>query len=218
MSLSVDNWKKVLDQPKNLALKAGGGTGISDALRKVKAAEDKFTANKTDMNALAITLALDELQKQCDKVIAKQGKLFTTACDYLKTVKTEAAASIKAWQGKIDRAQKYETNKTNAEMQRGLLRSVCADYAHKVIDAPNPEKLKAVWADFMKAFQTPFERYKLNPAAHDPNLQIAYEQAYRFNPKTDDFKVLHGQYVEMAKGLFNTIKNLPEIKPWPWMV
>jgi hypothetical protein len=97
MSLNVDDWKRVLDQPKNLGLKAGGGTGISALLVKVDQEKAGFNGEKLrgpkpaqDHGALLIT-ALENLIRKCNEVITKHRKLFTTACEYLQKQVVEVA-------------------------------------------------------------------------------------------------------------------------------
>jgi hypothetical protein len=95
MSLKKEDWKRVLDQPKNLGLKAGG-TGVSDLMEKLKTAEDDFARETSLVNGQKVRIALSNLQKRCNEVIKKHKKLFTTACTYLEGVVTEATARNKA--------------------------------------------------------------------------------------------------------------------------
>ncbi len=97
MSLNAEDWKRVLDQPKNLGMKAGGGTGISALLVKVGQEKASFDGEKLrgpkpaqDHGALLIT-ALENLVRKCNEVITKHRKLFTTACEYLQKQVVEVA-------------------------------------------------------------------------------------------------------------------------------
>ncbi len=73
MSLSVAEWKRILDQPKNLGLKAAGA-GVSEALRDVKQAYDVYIGDRTEENSRFIQKALDDLAKACQEVVDKHGK------------------------------------------------------------------------------------------------------------------------------------------------
>jgi hypothetical protein len=93
----VDDWKAVLNQPKNLALKAGG-TGVSESLRKVADAEMDFDKAK-DLARGQIAAASNDLQAAltdlittCKGVSDKHGRVFTAACKHLDAIR-EAAAS-----------------------------------------------------------------------------------------------------------------------------
>ena len=58
MSLKEADWKAVLNQPKNLGLKAGGGTGIGAALIKVERSERMFHDHKTEANGQELSKTL----------------------------------------------------------------------------------------------------------------------------------------------------------------
>ena len=87
----VADWKKVLDEPKNLGLKAGG-TGVSDSLRQVGGDEDLLELYKKNKpkevpgQYKELDKALANLIKVCNDNIKKHGKLFTTACAHLKEI------------------------------------------------------------------------------------------------------------------------------------
>ncbi len=91
MSLNREDWKKVLNQPKNLGLKAGDGTGIGKALDEVDKKKASYVgekavgSKKVHESGEALIKALTDLIKKCNDVSAKHKKLFTTACKYLET-------------------------------------------------------------------------------------------------------------------------------------
>jgi hypothetical protein len=90
----VEEWKAILNQPGNLGLKAGG-TGISEALRKVGDAEMDFEKAKDPAKGQVVSAltdllkALDDLVALCKKTIDKN-KAFTTACRHLEGVREAA--------------------------------------------------------------------------------------------------------------------------------
>jgi hypothetical protein len=65
-----------------------------------------FQQNDTSATAIALGNALTALDNQCNAVINKHQKLFTTACEYLKTVKGTVATlqrdlqAFRNWEGK----------------------------------------------------------------------------------------------------------------------
>lgn len=216
MSLRVEDWKRVLDQPKNLGMKAGGGTGISEALRKVREASNRFEEHKAEPTAEAVVAALQALERQCDGVIGKHQKLFTSACEYLKTVKASAAAAIQEWERKFARAHKYADTKHRAEELRAQMKATCASYLNKIESARNLETLRTLWSEFLQQFGHEFEAYRLNPAAHDPDLVIAFEQARMYKPKEGQLETIQPQYTQKAKAVEHTLQHLPPLKPWGW--
>src|SRR5215470_7627793 len=90
MSLRKNDWKAVLDQPKNAGMKAFGGTGISAALENLATAEGDLHEHATEENCRKAILRIHELRNKIDDTVKKHGKLYTTACQYLTHMKTEA--------------------------------------------------------------------------------------------------------------------------------
>ena len=217
MSLRLEDWKRILDQPKNLGMKAGG-TGISEALRKVRDASNKFETNKTDMNAGAVVLELDALEKKCDEVINKHHKLFTSACDYLKTVKASAAAAIQQWERKLDRARKYDDLVHKAEFQRLQMKAASLSHIGKIESAKDLENLGTAWAKFLQEFGHDLQTYNANVATHDPDLIIAFEQARMYKPNGAGFEAAHTECVLRARAVQQTLFTLPPIKAYDWLI
>ena len=92
MSLKESDWKTVLDKPKNVGLKAGGGTGISELLRKCDQAEKKYKANFLGRQGVrGHGEGLQGPGARCDTVVAKN-KAFSEACSHLKKVKESRGA------------------------------------------------------------------------------------------------------------------------------
>jgi hypothetical protein len=94
MSLSYDEWKKVLDKPKNLGLKMVG-TGVSKTLNAFQEAMNDHAKDIFDKtNRDKVQQSLKDVSKKCDEVIEKHQKLFTDACNYLKGVRSTAQESL----------------------------------------------------------------------------------------------------------------------------
>lgn len=74
----LKEWQGMLDKPKNAGLKAGPKTGISQAIREVKACDDRFQRNISTYHDLIGQL--DALMNVCAATDKKHGKLFTEAC------------------------------------------------------------------------------------------------------------------------------------------
>lgn len=89
-TLKKDDWKKVLAQPKNVGLQAFGGTGISKLLDDLAKAESELNKAPTALNGQKVLLAAQLIVTRCTELIAKHGKLYTTACQYLGEVKVLA--------------------------------------------------------------------------------------------------------------------------------
>jgi hypothetical protein len=93
---SWNQWKTILEKPKNLGLKAGG-TGIGKLL---EAARDKDNAMGTALNRGHETMkayrelqaALNALGAQCKAISDKHKKVYTEACTFLDGVRQEATA------------------------------------------------------------------------------------------------------------------------------
>ena len=127
MSLKDSDWKNVLKQPKNVGLMAGGGTGIGKTLEAVRVAEEKYAAHITTATARELENALKAVKTQCDAVINKHQKLYTSACNYLKTVKQEADNRLRAVEAE---SKKVKEEEFEARRLAGLvetLKALCAD-------------------------------------------------------------------------------------------
>ncbi len=90
--LILANWKKLLDKPKNLGLKAQG-TGISKKLEAVTEAEKKFGDSYTPEVGAKLIAALKELARHA-QVESGKHKLFTEATKYLTEMSGEAQKRI----------------------------------------------------------------------------------------------------------------------------
>lgn len=86
--LMLANWKKLLDKPKNLGLKAQG-TGISKKLEAVGKAEENFGNSYTPEVGAKLVAALKELERHATAESGKH-KLFTEATKYLTEMAAEA--------------------------------------------------------------------------------------------------------------------------------
>jgi hypothetical protein len=83
MALDVNEWKRVLDQPKNLGLKALGGTGLSKTLVTFRTAFDLYVDTKTLEHLNAAVVATEDVVKKTKEIVDRHSKVYTTACDYL---------------------------------------------------------------------------------------------------------------------------------------
>lgn len=106
----VDEWKGVLNQPKNAGLKVGG-TGISEALRKVGDAEMDFEKAKEPGKELVTALndllaALGDAMALCKKTTDKHRTVFTTACKFLDDVSAAANTRRSEAAREVDAARK----------------------------------------------------------------------------------------------------------------
>lgn len=142
MSLSRDGWKKVLGQPKNLGLKALGGTGVSKLLDSVAKAEEQLEQQKSVAHVQALREALNDAVNGCEETIGKHRKLYTTACDYLATVVKSAQARLKELPGLEKDLKKVAAAKVN-------LKAHCRDFSGRL---SNPDitakELKSSYSAF----------------------------------------------------------------------
>jgi hypothetical protein len=152
MSLLVSEWKKVLDQPKNLGLKAGTGTGVSKALEEVDKKKALYDGEKIAGAAkaaeagAAFIKALEDLIKKCEEVIGKHRKLFTTACDYLKnSVIASANQRIKATRDEIAALQNEQKD---AKTIKESLKHICTTAEQAFPQATDIHELMTLWAKF----------------------------------------------------------------------
>lgn len=143
MSLKESDWKAVLDQPKNAGLKAGGGTGMSKVLRDHAAAETTWAQQKSIGTAAALERSLKAVGTQCDAVITKHGKVFTTACDYLKTVKQAAAARLKEVATEAAEVREQQYQRQRLEHLKETAKELCEDAKTRIRNAHNAGQVAA---------------------------------------------------------------------------
>jgi hypothetical protein len=127
MSLKDSDWKNVLKQPKNVGLMAGGGTGMGKTLFAVEEAEKKYAARITTASAKELENALKAVKTQCDIVINKHQKLYTTACNYLKTVKQEADNRLRAVEAESKKVKDEEFEERRIGGLVEMVKALCAD-------------------------------------------------------------------------------------------
>ncbi len=82
-TLKVEDWKTVLDLPKNAGLKAFGETGISDLLRQHTEAEKAYETKPSNDAADKVEDTLGAISLQCQAIVKKHKQVFVTACEYL---------------------------------------------------------------------------------------------------------------------------------------
>jgi predicted RNase H-like nuclease (RuvC/YqgF family) len=195
MSLKEADWKAVLDQPKNAGLKAGGGTGISGALRQVDAAEKAFQAQQTVAHGTALDNALHALKTACEATINKHKKVYTTACDYLQQkVLTATANRMKALTGEMNELRKEEQEKAQRVQRKQALKGICDHALAAVRGAKDMNELNQVWTKFGA---------DLEKAGHGvQNLQATIQKIKQFK-KQPDPKVgileVRAEYVQLVK-------------------
>lgn len=140
----VDDWKAVLNQPKNLGLKAGG-TGISEAVRKVAAAEMEFQKAKDPAKGQVVPRladllkALDDLANLCKKTIDKN-KAFTTACKHLEDLHQAAAHRRTEASHEVDEIRK-------------AVGARCATALEHLKGAHTMQEFGAAWHAFVEDFE-----------------------------------------------------------------
>lgn len=148
MSLKRTDWKAVLDQPKNVGMKAAGGTGIGNALFNVEEAEKKFQAQQTVALGNALDTALTTLKNQCDATVKKHKALYTTACAYLQTVSQEAANRMKALNGELNVIRQEEQEAKLKQQRRAALKGICEHALAAVRGAKDMKELNQIWPKF----------------------------------------------------------------------
>lgn len=143
----VDDWKGVLNQPKNAGLKAGGGTGISEAIRKVADAEmDLAKAQQPGKAGLTTAVAdlmgaLDELVNLCKKTSDKHKAVFTSACQHLDTLRAAALARRTEVGRELDEA-------------RNAIGDMCGVAIQHLRNARSIQELTTAWQNFVHNFET----------------------------------------------------------------
>jgi predicted RNase H-like nuclease (RuvC/YqgF family) len=198
MSLKVNDWKAVLDQPKNAGLKAFGGTGISEALRKLEAQETELHNHPTDENCRKLFTHLLELNRLADDTIKKHKKTFTTACAYLERVKTD----VKQREGTLDDQRDQIHLRENAREDKRALKQLVEKTLNDVRRCRNMEELNALWPKFQQKFETDGKRI--------PNLEAVVARVKGFHKQPTPEKRIGlgevmGDYVTVVQEVSNAL-------------
>jgi hypothetical protein len=140
----VDEWKVILNQPKNAGLKIGG-TGVSEALRKVGDAEMDFAKGKEPGKNLVeafndLLKALGDLITLCKSTSDKHKSLFTTACKHLDGVRDAAIARRNEATREVDDLRKAVGDR-------------CAEAIKHLKVAKDLNELGAAWRKFVADFE-----------------------------------------------------------------
>ena len=159
MSLKDSDWKNVLKEPKNLGLRAVG-TGVGKTLEAVRVAEEKYAARITTASAKELERALDAVKAQCDAVIAKHGKLYTTACNYLKTVKQEAENRKQAVEAESKKVKDEEFEVRRIAGLVEMMKELCADVKITVNAGGNVQQTLSQVIPRMEHIATDIPKYK----------------------------------------------------------
>jgi hypothetical protein len=164
MSLDVAEWKRVLDQPKNLGLKAGGGTGISELLRKVDQARAAFDVDKqrgaseAERQGGVFIKALEVLVQKSKEVKGKHGKVFTTACQYLDT-QVVSAAERKIRETREIVAEIKNRERVLKEGKTGI-ETHCKAAKQQFEQAKDIQELLKLWATYKTGLLTKINQYE----------------------------------------------------------
>jgi hypothetical protein len=190
MSLNEADWKNVLNQPKNLGLKAGGGTGISKTLDTYQKAKQKLDQSKTVSNATDVTRALQGIVNKCDETIHKHSKLYTTACQYLTGVKREAQEALGPANEQLNELREAQREKNIMDGQKDRFEELCVKTLRDLEGARDANRVTALWKtltdhisrelpkDFATAYRTvnPYFDWVKNAAKEHPGDKQIYEQ------------------------------------------
>jgi predicted oxidoreductase (fatty acid repression mutant protein) len=169
MSLDRDAWKKVLDQPKNLGLKAGGGTGVGKALDKVGEKETAYGKAKTVANGQPLEAALIELKRLCTDVVKKHKKLFTTACQHLEKVIASADTRMRDLTAEFNVLRAQEQQAKTRRDAKAALSQLCNGTIQKFRSAQTEKALRDEFATFKAQFAV---HAKGLPSLNDMNNRI----------------------------------------------
>ena len=234
MSLKVDDWKRILNQPKNLGLKAGGGTGISGALDAYGKAEAKFDPEgDLDDNVdhvRAAEKAAKDLKALCDSTVAKHKALFTTACDYLKQVSKEAEAAEQHFAFRLKRGTEQQAQIAKAKSAQHALSLYCHDEGFtKVDDCKTLDQLDAMWQKFGAALRTKIDAYEEGVKLRHDGLDTHCRQVRTMKPKDEAaalqtkgngpaaaFALVKKDCKQMAEDLFKDTTKLAINPPFKW--
>jgi hypothetical protein len=178
--INENAWKAILDQPKNAGLKAGGGTGVSGALRKAVTARGTFDGQKTEAHGQALDRALSELKTTCESTVKKHKALFTTACEHLKKVIKAADDSMKALTADLNVIRQEERERAQRAESRKNLKAVCDLALANVRKAKDMNELHTFWDAFAKG---------LEKDGHGrPEVQQKIQKVKAFNKQPDPTK------------------------------
>jgi len=234
MSLKVEDWKKVLDQPKNLGLKAGGGTGISKALEAYGKAAGKFNPQgDLDDNvdhAREAEKAAKDLKALCDSTVAKHKALFTTACDYLKQVSKEAEAAEKLFAFRLKRGTEQQAQIKKAKDAKQALALYCHDQGYGAVDGCTTlDQLETVWQKFSADLKKKIDDYEESVKLRDDGLDKHGIEVRVNKPKEDAaalqkkgngpaaaFALVKTDYRKTAEALFHYTTKLRTDPPFGW--
>jgi exonuclease VII large subunit len=198
MSLKLNDWKAVLDQPKNAGLKAFGGTGISESLRTLEALEHALHDHATEENCRKLDIHLIALGRLLDDTIKKHKKTFTTACAYLERVKTEA----KQRETTLD-DQRDEINlRENVRQEKRALKTYVEQTLNNVRHCRTMDELNTLWPKFQKKFEDDGKRI--------PNLDTVVARVKGFHKQPTPEKRIGigevmGDYVEVVQEIGNAL-------------
>jgi hypothetical protein len=173
----VDDWKAVLNQPKNAGLKAGG-TGISEAIRKVADAEMDFAKGKDPAKgqiraALSdLSTALTELIALCKKTSDKHKAVFTDASRHLDALAQAATARRTEAEHEVDELRK-------------AIGAQCEAAEKRLKEAKTLQELATAWHSFVEDFEAHAKAFSTMKAAlaaakghkaPDPNGNLSIER------------------------------------------
>jgi hypothetical protein len=140
-----DEWTAMLNKPKNLGLKAGGGTGISALLGSAHTADHAFpptlhVGQETMKHYRDLESALDALTKRCKEVSDKHKKLFTEACTLVDRIKADATSR------KVQATTELDNYK--AQIHQDFMRVL-----NDVKQSQSNDNLEALWDAFVNHYE-----------------------------------------------------------------
>ena len=198
MSLRVADWKAVLDQPKNAGLKAFGGTGISGSLRTLEELEQALRDHPTEENCRNLDIHLIALGRLLDDTIRKHKKTYTTACEYLERVKTDAHHREATLDDQRDEINLREHTR---EDKRGL-KTYVEEMVNRVRRCQTMEELNGLWPQFQRKFETDGKRI--------PHLDATIARVKNFHMQpTPERRIgigeVRGNYLEFLEAAKNDL-------------
>jgi hypothetical protein len=132
----VDDWKKVVNEPKNLGLRAGG-TGISAKVLAVADHEGAVALAAKGRNlSIAqsyadLSGALTEAINLCGKTTEKHKKLFTSACKWLdEHIKAPAVHRKTELNGELAELRKHVQTAVGVPLQTLTNAKTTEEFAH----------------------------------------------------------------------------------------
>lgn len=178
----VEDWKKVLNEPKNLGLKSGG-TGISEQIRRVGDAEMDFAKSKEpgkntmegfkDLNG-----ALTDLIALCKSTSDKHKSVFTTACKFLDGIKEAATTRRNEIVHELEQARRAVGTKCAASLKR-------------LKDAKNMEDFGTAWHAFAQEFESDGKNF---PTLHAYIAKVKAQQ-----PPAGILDQVRAGYIKLAQ-------------------